>query len=135
MATPFKLTVLTPEKAVLDAEVEYIQVPGMLGYMGILAHHAAIISVLDPGKMTVRSIGGGETVYAVGGGFIEVSDNEAVVLADSLEPLDAIDIARAQKSADRARERLAEAARDASIDKARADTALRRALNRMAIRR
>ena len=135
MATPFRLTVLTPEKAVLDEDVEYIQVPGMLGYMGILAHHAAIISVLDPGKMTVRDTGGRETLYAVGGGFIEVSDNEAVVLADSMELADAIDVDRALKSADRARQRLAEAARDASIDKARADVALRRALNRMAIRR
>ena len=84
MATPFHLSVLTPEKSVFDGDVEYVQVPGSEGYLGVLAHHAALVTALATGNLTVRKAGGVEEQLAVSGGFFEVSNNQATVLADSV---------------------------------------------------
>ena len=84
MATLFHLSVLTPEKSVFDGQVEYVEVPGTEGYLGVLAHHAALVTALAAGTLTVRKAGGGEEKLAVSGGFFEVSNNKATVLADSV---------------------------------------------------
>jgi F-type H+-transporting ATPase subunit epsilon len=83
MAT-FQLAILTPERTVFDGAVEYVQVPGTEGYLGVLAHHAALVTGLAPGTLTVRTAGGSEERYTVTGGFFEVSKNQATVLADSI---------------------------------------------------
>jgi len=85
MATPFELSILTPEKSVFEGPVEYVQVPGTEGYLGVLAHHAALVTALMPGTLTVRKLGGAEERWQVSGGFFEVSNNQATVLADSAE--------------------------------------------------
>jgi F-type H+-transporting ATPase subunit epsilon len=85
MATPFELSILTPEKSVFEGQVEYVQVPGTEGYLGVLAHHAALVTALMPGTLTVRRVGGGEERWQVTGGFFEVSNNQATVLADGVE--------------------------------------------------
>jgi len=85
MATPFELSILTPEKSVFEGQVEYVQVPGTEGYLGVLAHHAALVTALMPGTLTVRRVGGGEERWQVTGGFFEVSNNQATVLADEVE--------------------------------------------------
>ena len=79
----FLLRLVTPQKLLLEAEVAYIQVPGSEGYLGVLAHHAPLITALQEGKMEVRDAAGRTTAYHVTGGFLEVSDNRATVLADS----------------------------------------------------
>lgn len=84
MATPFELSVLTPEKAVFEGQVEYVEVPGTEGYFGVLAHHAALVSGLAPGTLKIRKVGGAEESMQVTGGFFEVGDNKATVLADSI---------------------------------------------------
>ena len=84
MATLFQLSILTPEKAVFSGEVEYVQVPGTEGYMGVLAHHAGLVTALAAGTLTVRRAGGSEEKLQVSGGFFEVSNNKASVLADSV---------------------------------------------------
>ena len=84
MATPFELSILTPEKSVFEGQVEYVQVPGTEGYLGVLAHHAALVTALAKGTLTVRDAGGAETRWQVAGGFFEVSNNQASVLADSV---------------------------------------------------
>jgi F-type H+-transporting ATPase subunit epsilon len=85
MATPFELSILTPEKSVFEGPVEYVQVPGTEGYLGVLAHHAALVTALMSGTLTVRKLGGAEERWQVSGGFFEVSNNQATVLADSTE--------------------------------------------------
>jgi F-type H+-transporting ATPase subunit epsilon len=85
MAATFHLAVLTPEKTVFDGTVEYVQVPGTEGYFGVLAHHAALVSGLAVGTLTVRKQGGAEERWHVNGGFFEVSNNDATVLADAIE--------------------------------------------------
>ena len=84
MATPFHLSILTPERSVFEGEVEYVQVPGTEGYLGVLAHHAALVTGMAEGTLTVRQLGGAEEKYAVSGGFFEVSNNRATVLADEV---------------------------------------------------
>lgn len=130
MAETFHLSLLTPEKSFLEAEVTSITAPGSEGYLGILAHHAPLITALVPGKLTVKTVDG-ETIYAVSGGFLEVSDNKATILADALEMPESIDVARARRARERAEARLRDMT--GKIDSSRAEAALRRAISRIRI--
>jgi F-type H+-transporting ATPase subunit epsilon len=84
MAAQFKLSILTPERSVFDGSVEYVEVPGTAGYLGVLAHHAPLVTGIKEGVLTVREAGR-DTRYRVSGGFFEVSGNQATVLADAVE--------------------------------------------------
>ena len=84
MATLFHLSILTPEQAVFDGDVEYVEAPGSEGYFGVLAHHAALVTSLASGTLRVRHVGGNEERWRVDGGFFEVSGNRATVLADAV---------------------------------------------------
>ena len=86
MANLFKLSILTPERSVFEGDVQYVQAPGTEGYFGVLAHHAALVSALASGTLTVRGAGGTEERWDVTGGFFEVSNNSATVLADAVGP-------------------------------------------------
>jgi len=81
----FLLRLVTPQKLLLEAEVASLQAPGSEGYLGILAHHAPLITALKEGKLEVKDPAGRVTTCHVTGGFLEVSDNRATVLADSAE--------------------------------------------------
>ena len=84
MAT-FTLSIVTPEHILFEEEVESIVVPGAKGYLGVLANHAPLITPIEPGKMTVRKSSSTEIVMAISGGFLEVSQNKATVLADAVD--------------------------------------------------
>jgi F-type H+-transporting ATPase subunit epsilon len=84
VATTFELSILTPERAVFEGAVEYVEVPGIEGYLGVLAHHAALVTGLAAGHLTVRKSGGTVETWQVSGGFFEVSHNRATVLADEV---------------------------------------------------
>ena len=84
MANTFTLSVLTPEKTAFEGEVEYVEVPGTEGYLGVLANHAALVTALASGTLTYRLPGGTTETLNVSGGFFEVSKNRATVLADAL---------------------------------------------------
>ena len=83
MATTFTLAVLTPERTVFEGAVEYVEVPGTEGYLGVLAHHAALVTGLASGTLTLRKQDGATEKLSVSGGFFEVSHNRATVRADS----------------------------------------------------
>ncbi len=84
MADTFKIEIATPEKLVLDTSAEAAQIPGADGYLGILPGHAALLSELGAGDLTVTS-GGKSQVFKITGGYVEVRDNHVRVLADSAE--------------------------------------------------
>jgi F-type H+-transporting ATPase subunit epsilon len=128
----FQLTIVTPEKKVFDQKIISIIAPGSEGYLGILAHHAPIITGLIPGKLTVKNQENLESYYAISGGFLEVAGNQATILADAIEKVDEIDFDRAKRAEERAREILASINRD-SVDFTRSEAALERALNRIQI--
>jgi F-type H+-transporting ATPase subunit epsilon len=85
MAKVYHLSVLTPERAVFDGEVTYLEAPGSEGYFGVLADHAAFVTTLARGRLTLRPVDGAERTMTVTGGFFEVGKNDATVLADAIE--------------------------------------------------
>lgn len=131
MAATYTVTLLTPEKTVLSAEVVSLVAPGSQGFLGVLANHAPLITALQPGPLKLRYPDGREETVCVSGGFMEVSRNRAVVLADAVERPEEIDVDRARGAAGRARQRLKEHAPE--LDVSRAEAALRRALNRVRV--
>ena len=84
MSTTFDVKILTPEQAVFAGKATHLLAPGALGYLGVLAHHAPLMTTLKAGRLEVRTPDGIERVYQVDGGFLEVSDNTVRVLADRL---------------------------------------------------
>ena len=120
--------IVTPERIVYSEPADFLVVPGIEGYLGILPLHAPIVSGLNIGVLKVIKEGK-ETKVAISGGFMEVNDNRAVILADTAERADEIDIHRAKEARERAEQRLANKSYD--IDIARAEMALRRAVARL----
>jgi F-type H+-transporting ATPase subunit epsilon len=84
-APTFEVKVLTPERAAFADRATHLLAPGVSGYLGILAHHAPLMTALKAGRLEVRTPDGIERVYHVDGGFLEVSENSVRVLADRLE--------------------------------------------------
>jgi F-type H+-transporting ATPase subunit epsilon len=128
----FKISVLTQEKVHLETEAVHLEAPGAVGYLGVLANHAPLMTTLMPGKLTVTLADGKDEVYAVSGGLLKVSGEGVVVLADTLERPDDIDLERARAAVERAKRRLMEGSTD--MDMHRAAEALERAQNRLRVR-
>lgn len=84
MAAQFDLAILTPERSVFEGRVEYVEVPGSEGSFGVLAHHAALVTPLGAGLLLARKPGGDEMSWRVSGGFFEVGEDRATVLADEV---------------------------------------------------
>jgi F-type H+-transporting ATPase subunit epsilon len=130
MAT-IKLDVVTAEKEVYSDDVDMVIAPGIEGELGILPQHTPLMTMLQPGELIARK-GTEEYCLAVSGGFLEVRHDRVIVLADSAERAEEIDIARAEEAKQRAEKRI-EARYEPSLDTARADAALRRSLIRLKV--
>jgi F-type H+-transporting ATPase subunit epsilon len=102
----FKLSIVSPERILFEDEIRSLVVPGSEGYLGILSHHAPLIATLKVGKITIKDDENHERILAVSGGFIEVSNNTATVLADTVEFVDELDLDRAEDELRRAQELL-----------------------------
>ncbi len=90
-----KLEIVTPERKVIDAEVDSVTVPTLSGEAGIMPQHAPLISALKPGIVTVTTKGQAERL-AVGTGFVEVSNNQVSLLTDIAETAEEIDAEKAR---------------------------------------
>ena len=104
-----QLSVVTPERLVVNEEVDQVNVPGVEGDLGILYDHAPILTTMRPGQFSYESVGekGRETVkMVVSGGYLEVTDNRVIILAEAVEFLDEIDRERAKVSLAKAEELL-----------------------------
>ncbi|MDF1613055.1 MAG: ATP synthase F1 subunit epsilon [Stygiobacter sp.] len=123
------LEIITPSKQAYKGIVKSITVPGSLGSFQVLFNHAPLLSTFEIGKIKIVNQADEETEFTTGGGTIEVIDNKILILADSLETKEEIDLERAKSSYQRAKERLAN--RKADIDILRAEASLQRALNRI----
>jgi len=130
----FHLDVLTPEGLVASEEVTHVLAPGKEGYFGILANHAPLVTALDIGVVNYSPVGGEhEEVLAVANGFLEVSNNKVTILADTAEKWDEIDLERAEAALKRATERLAIMPEGTDLERAQA--ALKRAHNRIMVKK
>jgi F-type H+-transporting ATPase subunit epsilon len=125
-----KFEIVTAERVVYSEDVDVVVAPGIQGQLGILPHHAPLMTILLPGELMVRK-GTEEQSMFVSGGFLEVRGDRVVVLADAAERADEIDTARAEAAKRRAEERIAQY--PAPIDHARAQAALLRSLMRLKV--
>jgi F-type H+-transporting ATPase subunit epsilon len=124
------LTIVTPERAVVQEQVEELQVPGAQGYLGILPGHAPLFSELKVGEVSYRT-GSHWTYLSVAWGFVEVLPNQVRILAETAERAQEIDIERATRAKDRAEQRITKGGDD--IDYDRALVAFERALIRIQV--
>jgi len=130
MSDTFQLEIVTPEKMVVNAAAEEIQIPGKGGYLGILPGHAPLITELAVGEISYRQ--GGQTYYlSVAWGFAEVLPEKVTILAETAERPQEIDVKRAQESKQRAEAALKNGKTEA--DFTHAEDALKRAETRLEV--
>lgn len=129
LPTQIRLDIVTPDHLVARGEVTEVTLPGKNGYLGILPGHAPLLTQLDPGEMEYTS-GGTKDVLVVASGFAEVLCDRVIVLVQSAERAEEIDVARAERAKTRAEEYL-KRFDDPQVDMERAREALRRALARL----
>lgn len=131
---PDKLSVevVTGERVVYAAQdVDMVVAPGAEGQLGILPRHAALFTLLSAGEMRIKK-GGGEQSLVVFGGFLEVANNRVLVLADTAERVEEIDVARAESARQRAEARLTQRGTGVA-DLSRAEESLQRAAVRLRV--
>ena len=132
MAATFELEITTPERLLAREQVTEAQIPAAKGYLGILPGHSPLLGELGSGAMTYTSEGR-ERILAIDGGWVEVNEDHVRVLATTAENADEIDAARAESSLKRAMDRLS--APNVALDVARALNAAKRAHARLAARK
>src|SRR5216684_4024930 len=124
------IEVVTAERELYNGEADELIAPGTEGMLGILPRHAALLTTLKPGALRIKLNGAEEPLF-VSGGFLEVSNNQATVLADTAEHAEEIDQARAEEARRRAQERLAQTT--SNTERAELQAALERAIARLRV--
>ena len=129
MAT-FRLELVTAERMVYSDDVNMVVAWGTEGQLGILPHHAPLMTMLQPGELIIKK-DNEESYLAVSGGFLEVRPDKVIILADACERAEEIDLARAQEAKRRAGEIMK--APLSETETAAAEAALRRSLVRLKV--
>ena len=123
------LEIISPEKKVYSGKVKSVTIPGTKGNFQVLFNHAPLISTIEIGIIKLDLSDDSTRVFTTSGGSAEVLDNKVLILSDTVEPIDNIDIERALNAKERAENRLTNKGVIIDVDRARA--ALARALNRI----
>lgn len=129
----FHLRVLAAERVFYDGACRSLSVPTLDGSYGILAHHENVVIAIVPGLMTLRTDAGEEQIAAVSEGLFKIEDNEALLLVDTAEHPEEIDLRRAEETAARAKEELLH--KHGSQEHALAVARMARALSRVQVKR
>ncbi len=103
---PIRCEIVSQDRMVYEGDADIVVLPGMDGEMGVLPHHAPLLTTLKYGIIKVREKGH-EQVFAVAGGVAEIQPDIVTVLADAAENVQEIDVARAESARKRAEEALA----------------------------
>ncbi len=125
------LEIVTPQRLLVSEAVEEIVAPGSEGYFGVLPGHLPFMTTLKVGELTYRKERE-ERHLAVSWGYAEVRPEKVIILAETAERAEEIDVDRARRAKGRAEERLRKWG-DETIDFARATAALQRALTRLEV--
>ena len=125
------LEIVTPERLAYSDEVDAVVLPGSEGEMGVLPHHAPLVSTLGVGELRFRK-GGVEESFAIVGGFVQVRPDRVVVMAETADMASEIDLERAQEARKEA-ERALESGYHEGADLAAARAALQQALLRIRV--
>ncbi|MBM7615131.1 F0F1 ATP synthase subunit epsilon [Alkaliphilus hydrothermalis] len=128
MASKFHLQIITPTRTFLDEEIEMVVLRTVEGDMGIMKNHIPMVTPLSIGKLKINKDGSTREA-AIAGGFVHVDREKTVIITDSAEWPDEIDVNRAKEAKERAEERLNKGTQD--IDTLRAEIALKKAMNRL----
>ena len=131
MAENIKLEIVTPEREVVNEDVNIVMAPGSLGEFGVLKGHTPFLTTLKVGIVRYTAAGGAERFVFVNGGFAEALPDKVTILAESAERRKDIDVNRAKASMERAEKRLEETRTRDDIDAKRAKAALERAVVRI----
>lgn len=127
MADTIQLEIVTPERLVVNEAVDYIEIPGKTGYLGVLPGHAPLISELAAGELSYRT--GNQTKrVAVAWGFAEVLQEKVTILAETAEKAEDIDTARAEAAKKKAEAEIQKAGPEGNAE---AQAALQRAQARL----
>jgi len=126
----FRLEIVTAEKMIFSEDVSAVIAWGVEGQLGILPHHAPLMTMLQPGDLMIRKEKE-EEYLAISGGFLEVRPDKVIILADACERVDEIDIARAEEAKKRAQETMKTA--PLTDQAASAEAALHRSLARLKV--
>lgn len=135
MALPTKiaLEIVTPDRSILHAQVDEVELPGSQGYFGVLPGHKALLASLQVGELWYR-VGNEKQYLAIAFGFVEVLPDRVTVLAQIAERGEDIDVARAEAAKKRAEERLAQPpSPQMEMDFERARIALMKSLIRLQV--
>jgi F-type H+-transporting ATPase subunit epsilon len=122
---PIRCEIVSQDRLVFEGDVDIVILPGTDGEMGILPHHAPLLTTLKIGIIKVRS-GGKEEIFTVAGGVAEVQPDLVTILADAAENVEEIDVARAEAARKRAEEILAKGIPADSDSYLRMEAALRK---------
>ena len=128
---PLLLEIVTPERLAYSDTVDAVNLPGIEGELGVLPHHAPLVSMLGVGELRIRK-GGSEEAFAIVGGFLQVRPDKVVVMAETADMASEIDLEKAQE-ARREAERALEAGYHEGADLAAARAALQGALLRIRV--
>jgi len=128
---PLRLEIVTPERRAYEDDVDSVVLPGSEGELGVLPHHAPLLSTLGVGELRIRK-GGQEEFFAIAGGFLQVRPDRVVVMAETADMASDIDLESAEKARRDAEQILAEGF-DEPADLARARASLQRALLRIRV--
>ncbi len=129
MEDKLTLEIVSPYGSVLTEEVDEVVAAGSEGEFGILPGHVSFVTTLNIGMLKYRKDGSDQYVF-INSGYAEVAQDKVLVLADSAEKSEDIDVERAKAAIKRADERLK---KEAEYDFVRAEAALDRALMRLQI--
>jgi len=124
--------VVTAERTVFKDDVDLVVAPGIMGQLGILPHHAPLMTTLTYGELVLRRAGQEDEFIAIGGGYMEVGPDYVTILADSAERAEEIDEARAEEARRRAEGLMTQKRRE-DEEIARAEAALRRSMIRLKV--
>jgi F-type H+-transporting ATPase subunit epsilon len=131
---PIRCEIVSQDRTVFEGDVDIVVAPGSEGEMGILPHHAPLLTTLGHGVLKIRRAGQ-EEIFAISGGFMEVRPDIVTVLADSAEHADEIDLSRAEDARKRAEESLKAGLPRESEAYIAAEMALRRSNLRLQVAR
>ena len=123
---PLRLEIVTPERQAFEGDVDSVVCPGIEGELGVLPHHAPLLTTLGVGELRIRR-GSEEEYFAIAGGFLQVRPDRVVVMAETADMASEIDIQRAEEARREAERALQEGFAEPA-DLARARAALQSAL-------
>src|SRR4051812_31179767 len=128
---PLLLEIVTPERQVFSDEVDEVVCPGVEGELGVLPHHAPLLTTLGFGELRIKR-GGEEEFFAIAGGFLQVRPDKVVVMAETADMASEINLEHAMEARREAERQLSEGFEEPA-DLARARAALQRALVRIRV--